>query len=121
MSELFRSAIYKRSQGRIAGRLRFSYWLCCLSSAAGACRFISIPGCWGGPELVFSDAASDAIRFGTAFAVLAVGLWFSFRLVNMPPFADFLIAVEAEMNKVSWPRELSCSELDGGHRVAFCF
>jgi len=23
--------------------------------------------------------------------------------VNMPRFADFLIAVEAEMNKVSWP------------------
>jgi preprotein translocase subunit SecE len=27
----------------------------------------------------------------------------SFRLVNMPRFADFLIAVEAEMYKVSWP------------------
>ena len=26
-----------------------------------------------------------------------------FRVVNMPRFADFLIAVEAEMNKVSWP------------------
>ena len=26
-----------------------------------------------------------------------------FRLVNLPKFADFLIAVEAEMNKVSWP------------------
>ena len=32
-----------------------------------------------------------------------VGLWLSFRLVNMPRFADFLIAVEAEMSKVSWP------------------
>jgi preprotein translocase subunit SecE len=30
-------------------------------------------------------------------------LWLSFRLVNMPRFADFLIAVEAEMSKVSWP------------------
>jgi preprotein translocase subunit SecE len=34
---------------------------------------------------------------------LAIGVWFSFRLVNVPRFADFLIAVEAEMNKVSWP------------------
>ena len=32
-----------------------------------------------------------------------LGVWFSFRLVNVPRFADFLIAVEAEMNKVSWP------------------
>jgi len=30
-------------------------------------------------------------------------LWLGFRIVNWPSFADFLIAVEAEMNKVSWP------------------
>ncbi len=28
--------------------------------------------------------------------------WFVWRSVNWPPFADFLIATEAEMNKVSW-------------------
>jgi preprotein translocase subunit SecE len=27
----------------------------------------------------------------------------SYRVVNVPGCADFLIAVEAEMNKVSWP------------------
>ena len=30
-------------------------------------------------------------------------VWASYRVVNVPAFADFLIAVEAEMNKVSWP------------------
>jgi preprotein translocase SecE subunit len=29
-------------------------------------------------------------------------LWAAWRMVNVPPFADFLIATEAEMNKVSW-------------------
>ena len=29
-------------------------------------------------------------------------LWVSWRVVNWPVFADFLIATEAEMNKVSW-------------------
>src|SRR5438046_9914901 len=29
-------------------------------------------------------------------------LWVSWRVVNWPTFADFLIATEAEMNKVSW-------------------
>lgn len=29
-------------------------------------------------------------------------LWFAWRAVNFPQFADFLIATEAEMNKVSW-------------------
>ena len=31
-----------------------------------------------------------------------LALWFAWRLVNVPRFADFLIATEAEMNKVSW-------------------
>jgi preprotein translocase subunit SecE len=35
--------------------------------------------------------------------VLVGGLWASFRVVQLPSFADFLISVEAEMNKVSWP------------------
>jgi preprotein translocase SecE subunit len=35
--------------------------------------------------------------------VLGLGLiWFAWRVVNIPVFADFLIATEAEMNKVSW-------------------
>ena len=46
-------------------------------------------------------------------ALLLIGGWIGYRLVNYPPFADFLIAVEAEMNKVSWPtwRELSRSTI----------
>ena len=35
--------------------------------------------------------------------LLVSGLWIAYRVVNVPGFADFLIAVEAEMNKVSWP------------------
>jgi preprotein translocase SecE subunit len=34
--------------------------------------------------------------------ILIVAGWFSWRLVNWPTFGDFLIATEAEMNKVSW-------------------
>lgn len=36
--------------------------------------------------------------------ILLSGLvfWFAWRIVNWPTFADFLIATEAEMNKVSW-------------------
>ena len=103
-SELFQFGVYKRSQGRIARQVTFFVLV-----------VLFVVGCWrlsiyfnpnwllGWTGLVFTDAASDAIRFGTAFTVLAIGVWFSFRLVNMPRFADFLIAVEAEMNKVSWP------------------
>jgi preprotein translocase SecE subunit len=35
--------------------------------------------------------------------VLAIAsLWLAWRVVNLPTFADFLIATEAELNKVSW-------------------
>lgn len=33
--------------------------------------------------------------------------WVSYRLVNWPMFADFLIATEAEVNKISWPTKKS--------------
>jgi preprotein translocase SecE subunit len=41
---------------------------------------------------------------GLTLSVLTVifTLWFVYRLVNYPRFGDFLIATEAEMNKVSW-------------------
>jgi preprotein translocase SecE subunit len=34
--------------------------------------------------------------------MLVVSFWIAWRVVNWPTFADFLIATEAEMNKVSW-------------------
>ena len=46
---------------------------------------------------------SAGLRWGLAAGLLLVGLWVSYRVVNFPKFADFLIAVEAEMKKVSWP------------------
>jgi preprotein translocase SecE subunit len=35
-------------------------------------------------------------------ALMALTLWVAWRAVNVPTFAEFLIATEAEMNKVSW-------------------
>src|SRR4029077_5664042 len=42
------------------------------------------------------------VRFTVPLLLAAVSLWFAYRVVNLPVFADFLIATEAEMNKVSW-------------------
>jgi preprotein translocase SecE subunit len=42
------------------------------------------------------------VQYTVPLLLLAASLWFSWRIVNYPPFADFLIATEAEMNKVSW-------------------
>ena len=45
---------------------------------------------------------SPGWRFGIPAAFAAILGWVVFRIVHFPPFAEFLIATEAEMNKVSW-------------------
>jgi preprotein translocase SecE subunit len=42
------------------------------------------------------------VQFTVPLLLAAVGLWLAYCVVNLPTFADFLIATEAELNKVSW-------------------
>jgi preprotein translocase subunit SecE len=37
----------------------------------------------------------------------------AYRAVNIPQFADFLIAVEVEMKKISWPSLQRCFRAGG--------
>ena len=90
LRELVNLGVYKRSQGRIARQVTFAALAAIL--AIGAWRLTDY---WIGHE--------PWQRYGIPAAILLVGLWICFRVVNVPRFADFLIAVEAEMNKVSWP------------------
>ena len=83
--------IYQRKQGRV------------------------VRGCTAGAILLACILAAQALYHSvlldlgtsTAYAVIAVlslvGAWLAFRLVNYPVFADFLIDVESEMTKVTWP------------------
>lgn len=41
-------------------------------------------------------------KFSVPLLLALAILWLGWRAVNIPTFADFLIATEAEMNKVSW-------------------
>jgi preprotein translocase SecE subunit len=49
------------------------------------------------PVTVIPDA-----RYVVPILLMGLTLWIAYRVVNMPAFAEFLIATEAEMNKVSW-------------------
>ncbi|HEX5273489.1 MAG TPA: preprotein translocase subunit SecE [Gemmataceae bacterium] len=42
------------------------------------------------------------VKYTLPILLAALGLWLAWRVVNVPSFADFLIATEAELNKVSW-------------------
>jgi preprotein translocase subunit SecE len=85
---MFNTSRYKRSQGKMARQVTL-----------GALAVIVLAGAWR-----LSDSAlTDLYRYGVPLLVLVVGWWACFRIVNIPRFADFLISVEAEMNKVQWP------------------
>lgn len=64
---------------------------------------------------VFGDP-NLTLTIATVCSIL--GIWISWRVVNMPAFADFLVSVEAEMTKVSWP---SKTELFSTTKVVLIF
>lgn len=108
MGELFQGKLFKPNQGRIvrqvtglavaaifvviAWRMRAT-----VLSEIGSTLSVKIPG-----TSVGVDFPGSLIRMGLPVLVGLIGCWIAFRVVNWPPFANFLISVEAEMDKVSW-------------------
>lgn len=90
LQELVHVGLYKRTQGRVTRQVTFG--VVALAVVVGAYEL----------SLSLMNLA-PALRYGIPALVVGVLCWAAYRLVNYPPFADFLIAVEAEMNKVSWP------------------
>ncbi len=101
--ELFSLEVYKRTQGRRLRQL----------SAVG----IGVCAGWG--FLALAKQLEDAGRpswfpdqlpytwfaYGVPILLAAAAAWATFRVINWPRFADFLIATEGEMTKVSWPKK----------------
>jgi preprotein translocase subunit SecE len=92
VSELFQLGYYKRTQGRITRQATF--WALVLGVVFGAYRLYQKLG---------ESSWSAGTKVTLPLLLVGIGIWICFRLVNFPRFADFLIAVEAEMSKVSWP------------------
>ena len=90
VQNLFQTGLYKRNQGRITRQVTFA-----------AIAITVLLGAWRmNAEANQTDLVMGLI---VPVCVLLVGVWAAFRVVNLPSFADFLISVEAEMSKVSWP------------------
>jgi len=83
--------LYKRKQGRITRQATFA-----------ALAITILLGTWSLHRFLV-DGVSLETRYAIDAVLVIGGLWASFRLVNTPRFADFLISVEIEMTKVSWP------------------
>ena len=89
LANLFSVSLYKPMQGRHAR----------IYSAAGL-GLIVVLGLWRFYDVLL--VYSPATRFGIPMAIGLVLGWFIFRIMQYPPFVEFLIATEAEMSKVSW-------------------
>ena len=92
LQELFQVRLYKKSQGRKARQMT-------LIAIVAVAAF----GAWSLRGWLEGQGASPSMLAGIPLAVLGASFWAAFRLIQLPVFADFLISVEAEMNKVSWP------------------
>lgn len=90
LGELFQAGLYKPSQGRITRQV-----------TCGALWTIVLVATYRAYVALYD--AQALVHYLVPVLIVAIGGWASYRLVNYPRFADFLIAVEAEMNKVSWP------------------
>jgi len=95
LGSLVSTTMFKRNQGRLVRRL-----------TAIAIVAVVMYGCWSLKGWIENSPSTDALPNSVRMAIPAVialaGMWFAFRVVNYPPFANFLVSVEAEMDKVSW-------------------
>ena len=90
LSELFQVGLYKPNQGRLVRQVTF------LSIAILVCLIAY--------ELYNSTWTTTSTgKFTLGAVTAAIGFWFAYRVVNYSKFADFLISVQAELNKVTWP------------------
>jgi preprotein translocase subunit SecE len=131
--ELFRFRRYKVSQGRLIRRLTMAgiwvlfataawkcthmdytwvvgwcYWFAGWSTQLTALKLDEVANATDITVLeakmkAFAGLFVPTFTYSLAGLILLFGLWFGYRLVHWVMFADFLIAVEAEMAKVSWP------------------
>lgn len=89
-TELLSSRLFKPNQGRMVRQ-----------GTAVAVAILFLAAAWRLRVTVLSDAP-QWMNLSLPGVVAVFGCWFAFRLVSWPRFANFLISVEAEMDKVSW-------------------
>ncbi|MEZ6033765.1 MAG: preprotein translocase subunit SecE [Planctomycetaceae bacterium] len=91
LPELFRFTIHKSNQGRMVRQ--FTFFAIAVVAAFGCLTLAN------GPLMSYPKS----IQVGVPTLVWVVCCWVAFRIVNVPRFADFLVSVESELEKVTWP------------------
>ena len=82
---------YKKNQGRPARQIALCIVAACVS-------WLAISIC-----AMFVRRQIGVQWLGVCIGVIVVSVWLSMVLLNRPRWADFLISVQAEVDKVTWP------------------
>ena len=91
LGEMFSLRTYKVNSGRIVRQVT-------AVAVAGVLLMCAIRAY----QLLDAERGPDPITFAIPIGITLAGMWFAYRLVMWPRFANFLIDVETEMQKVSW-------------------
>jgi preprotein translocase subunit SecE len=107
-AELFHTNVYKPTQGLMTRRLTcLAIWatgvICSYKLLAGNLLAVQMESMLKSMGSANVDKMAVTLAYSVAGLLLAAVVWVGYRLVNWPPFADFLVNVEGEMNKVTWP------------------
>ena len=90
LSTLVSTRVHKNSQGRLVRQVTMAVFLAGL-----------LQGCYRLSDLYLQDA-SVGLKLGVPALLFVLGAWGIYRLTHWPKFADFLVAVQGELDKVNW-------------------
>src|SRR5437773_2227140 len=92
--EMLRTDIYKRSQGRMVRQFTcLAIWAAFVLAAWRTFEYLRVIPTFEFARVVHGSLPG-ILNLAVPGVLLAVGLWLGFRIVNLPSFADFLIAVD---------------------------
>ncbi len=91
LSTIMSTGAYKESQGRIVRQVTLATFL--------AAAFV---GAYQLHTTFLGDFTNQWVSLGVPALVFAIGAWCVYRLVQWPRFADFLVSVQGELDKVNW-------------------
>ena len=101
----FHAKSYKRALGQRVRRLTILGLILIGGSGVYSLYFAgTLPQDWR-LALPWTDQPVTVLtgaKYSIPLLLMGLTMWVAYRAVNLPAFAEFLIATEAEMNKVSW-------------------
>ena len=97
LQDLFQAGVYKPSQGKLVRQVSFA--AIALALALGCWQLLEYMRQFGGPA-----------QYIVPGAVLLIGGWIAYRLVNFPQFADFsrLLAPQQVLTCLRFPSVSEC-------------